>query len=76
MAYEPMILWREGDWRCEFHPAAGGDSRLKVFHGEKLATIEAAPAGTPAFQRANILRHRVLRGDLRAGDGLSSTHID
>jgi hypothetical protein len=76
MKYEPMILWREGAWRCEFHPAAGGDSRLKVFHGEQLATVEAAPSGNPAFQRANILRHRVLRGDLRPDHGVSSSHID
>jgi hypothetical protein len=76
MMNEPMILWREGEWRCEFHQATVGDARLKVFHGDKLATVEAAPAGNPAFQRANILRHRVLRGDLRSDDGVSTTHID
>jgi hypothetical protein len=65
MTSDPIILWREGDWRCEFHREYGGQSRLKVFLGDILATIEAAPPGHPAFQRANILRHRVLRGDLR-----------
>ena len=65
MTSDPIILWREGNWRCEFHRDYGGHSRLKVFHGDVLATIEAAPAGNPAFQRANVLRDRVLRGDLR-----------
>ena len=59
-----IVLWQEQDWRCECHPGVGGESRLEVYRGETLAAAEATPSGTPAEQRAAVLRQRVLRGDL------------
>jgi uncharacterized protein YodC (DUF2158 family) len=62
---ENIVIWREGQWRCEFHPGFGGASRLEVYHGEALVTAEASESGEPSLRRAEILRQRVLRGDLR-----------
>jgi hypothetical protein len=36
-----------------------------VYRGDVLATAEATPSGNPAHHRANVLRQRVVRGDLK-----------
>ena len=61
-----VVLWNEGAWRCEFHAGVGGLARLVVHHGDRLVSAETAPAGPPAYLRAEVLRQRVLRGDLVA----------
>jgi hypothetical protein len=66
-----QVLWREGDWRCEYHPRLAGTAWLQVYHGDVLATAETTPSGTAAHQRATVLRHRVLRGDLSANPSTS-----
>lgn len=50
-----LILWSEGDWRCELHPAAGAAASLKVFQGDHLIVIEPTIVGPLAFRRAEIL---------------------
>ena len=62
-----VIIWAEGHWRCELHPAARGESRLKIFRGEKLEVIEPTFAGPRAHDRAEILR-RLLCGDCAPTD--------
>lgn len=61
---DAVQLWNEGKWRCEFHRGIGGHSRLEVYWGDDLVTAESAPTGNPAYLRAEVLRQRVLRGDL------------
>lgn len=61
---EVIILWREGAWRCEFHPGIAGQSRLLVYRGEQVAAAESTPSGEPALRRADVLRQRVIRGDI------------
>jgi hypothetical protein len=61
------VLWSEGQWRCELRTGPAGSARLAVLHAEKLVTAEATVAGLMAKYRAEILRQRVLRGDLRPG---------
>ena len=68
MVTSPIVLWRAGDWRCELHPGVGGAARLEVYYGEAPVMAEASVAGRMAEYRAEILRQRVLRGDLRAPD--------
>lgn len=60
----PRVLWTEDDWRCELHSAPGGEARLEIRCRETLVTTENLP-GSVAELRADILRQRVLRGDLR-----------
>ena len=64
MSNQVIVLWREGDWRCEFHDGFAGTARLVVYRGDILATSEATPSGNPAHHRAAVLRQRVVRGDL------------
>ena len=64
MRDEVLVLWREGDWRCEWHPASAGAARLEVYRGDLLATAESTPSGEGARLRATILRRRVLEGHL------------
>ena len=64
MTDDVMVLWREGDWRCEFRSGSAGVARLEVYHRDVLATSEATPSGQPAHHRAAVLRQRVIRGDL------------
>jgi hypothetical protein len=56
MVRDVSEVWREGDWSCELHCAAGGQARLKIFRGEKLEVIEPTCVGDPAYARAEILR--------------------
>lgn len=70
-AVSVQVLWREGEWRCEYHPRLAGTAWLQVYHGDVLTTAETTPSGTAAQQRAAVLRHRVLRGDLSAGSAAS-----
>ena len=63
---EIVILWREGEFRCEFHAGIAGSSRLIVYFREQPVTAESTPSGQAAYARADILRQRVRRGDLRA----------
>lgn len=65
MGSNAIVLWREGEWRCEFHDGFAGTARLEVYHGDVLATAEATPSGNPAHHRADVLRQRVVRGDLK-----------
>jgi hypothetical protein len=59
------VLWTQGAWRCVIRAGPAGSARLAVLHGEQLVTAEATVAGLLAKYRAEVLRQRVLRGDLR-----------
>jgi hypothetical protein len=67
-SHDVVVLWREHDWRCEVHAGIAGASRLVVYLGEQPVVAETMPAGATAHHRAEVLRHRVRRGDLRASD--------
>jgi hypothetical protein len=58
------VLWKEGDWRCEFNPGLAGSGRLEVYQADQLVLTEETLSGPTAIQRAEILRQRLLRGDL------------
>ena len=67
MPRDIVILWTEGDWRCEIHTGAiPGEGRFLVYCGDSVVTAEAVHLGAAAYARAEILRQRVLRGDMRA----------
>jgi hypothetical protein len=51
-----LILWTEGDWRCELYPAPGGAAFLKIFRREDLVVVESTFVGGLACKRAEILR--------------------
>ena len=59
-----QVLWSESGWRCVYHPGFAGQGRLEVYRGESLVSAEATPSGLAATQRGEVLRHRVIRGDL------------
>ena len=61
-----LLIWAEGDWRCELHPRGGGEARLKILHAEEVIAVEPTYTGRLAYARAEILRQRVRRGNLRA----------
>ncbi len=65
-SHDAQVLWTEGDWRCEYHAAIAGQGRLEVYKGEVLVTAESTVTGPPSAYRSEVLRQRVLRGDLRA----------
>lgn len=60
-----QVVWSEGEWRCDFHPGVAGHARLEIYHSGQLIAAETAPSGPPSYFRAEVLRQRVLRGDLR-----------
>ena len=64
MARDVLILWNEGDWRCEIHTGDLGVGRFLVYCGDSVVTAESVHMGAAAYARAEILRQRVLRGDL------------
>ena len=66
MARDVVTLWKEGDWRCEIHTGTfPGEGSFLVYRGESIVTAESVHMGVAAYTRAEILRQRVLRGDLR-----------
>jgi hypothetical protein len=66
MPRDVLVLWTEGDWRGELHTSGiPGEGRILVYRGETVVTAESVHMGTAAYTRAEILRQRVLRGDLR-----------
>jgi hypothetical protein len=67
-SHEMLVLWREEDWRCEFHPSPDGNGRLEVYWCGEVVTAETTLSHAVAEHRGEILRQRVLRGDLRAND--------
>ena len=68
MARDVVTLWNEGDWRCEIQTdAIPGQGRFLIYCGDSVVTAESVHMGLAAYTRAEILRQRVLRGDLRAG---------
>ena len=64
MARDVLILWNEGDWRCEIHAGDLGVGRFLVYCGDSVVTAESVNMGTAAYARAETLRQRILRGDL------------
>ena len=73
-----IVLWREHDWRCELHSGTSGSCRLLVYRGDVVACAEAIVSGHTAYIRAEVLRRRVLHGNLsvpRHGDGEPSDSI-
>ena len=68
-----LVLWEEGDWRCEFNPGLAGVGRLEVYQADQLILAEEALSGPSAAQRAEILRQRLLRGNLRPARRRRST---
>ena len=62
-----LTLWNESGWRCEYYTGFGGQGRLEVYRGGQLIAAETTPVGEPAMVRGEVLRHRVLRGDLPMG---------
>ena len=66
MARDVLVLWNEGDWRCEIHTGRiPGEGSFLVYCGDDVVTAESVSLGAAAYSRAEILRQRVLRGDLR-----------
>ena len=66
MARDVVTLWNEGAWRCEIHTGeVPGQGSFLIYCGDAVVTAESVPLGTAAYTRAEILRQRVLRGDLR-----------
>lgn len=67
MARDALILWHEGDWRCEIRTGGfPGEGSFLVYRGDSVVTAESVQLGTAAYARAEILRQRVLRGDLHS----------
>ena len=66
MTREVAVLWREGAWHCQHHGGFAGEGRLLVYCHEVVVADEFVVTGPGVEIRAEILRHRVLRGDLRA----------
>jgi hypothetical protein len=64
--HETVVLWTDGEWRCDYHPGYGGAGRLEVYRADQLVTVEGALSISLAQHRGEVLRQRVLRGDLRA----------
>ena len=56
MARDVLVLWTDGDWRCELHQGLGDAARLEVYKGDQLITAEASIVGRMAHYRAEILR--------------------
>jgi hypothetical protein len=66
MARDVLILWNEGDWRCEIQTGGiPGQARFLVYHGATVVTAESVHLGAATYARAEIVRQRVVRGDLR-----------
>ena len=66
MVRDAVILWNEGDWRCEIHPGRiPGQGSFLVYCGDSIVTAESVHMGAAAYTRAEVLRQRVVRGDLR-----------
>jgi hypothetical protein len=59
-----VVLWTEGDWRCEFHARGGIEGRLDVYRADQLIASENTLSVLIAEHRGEVLRQRVLRGDL------------
>ena len=73
MARDVLILWNEGDWRCEVHTGGfPGEGSFLVYRGNSIVTAQSVHLGTAVYARAEILRQRVLRGDLRTTSERSS----
>ena len=67
MTRDVLILWNEGDWRCEIHTGRyAGEGSFLVYRGDSVITAESVHLGAAAYARAEILRQRVLRGDLHS----------
>ena len=67
MPRDVVTLWNEGDWRCEIHTGGcPGEGSFLVYRGDSIVTAESVHMGVAAYTRAEILRQRVLRGDLRS----------
>jgi hypothetical protein len=65
MPDQVLVLWTEADWRCEFRARAGADGRLDVYQADQLVVSENTLSAQIGKQRGEVLRQRVLRGDLR-----------
>ena len=67
MPQDVVTLWNEGDWRCEIQTGTiPGEGRFLIYCREAIVTHESVNMGTAAYTRAEVLRQRLLRGDLRA----------
>jgi hypothetical protein len=65
MPRDVLVLWNEGPWRCEMHTAGvPGEGGFLVYRGDAIITAESVHLGPAAYARAEILRQRVLRGDM------------
>ena len=60
------VLWREDSWRCELDTGdIRGEGRLLVYYGARIISAESVHVSASLSARAEALRQRVLRGDLR-----------
>jgi hypothetical protein len=61
-AHETVVLWTDGEWRCEYHAGYADAGRLEIYCGERLVTAEGTQSPSLAKRRADMLHHRVIRG--------------
>ena len=52
MAQDVLILWNEGDWRCEIHTGDLGVGRFLVYCGDSVVTAESVHMGAAACTHA------------------------
>jgi hypothetical protein len=55
-----LVLWEEGDWRCEFNPGLAGVGRLEVYQADQLILAEEALSG-PSAAHAKLKNSRTGR---------------
>ena len=53
---DQVVLWAEGNWRCELHAWTSERALLKIFLGEERVILEPVFVGESAFRRAKVLR--------------------
>ena len=53
---DQLVLWSEGNWRCELHARTSERGLLKIFQGEERIILEPVFVGESAFRRAEVLR--------------------
>jgi hypothetical protein len=68
MTRDVVVLWSEGNWRCEIHtgrmPGAGS---FIVYRGDDVVTAESVNTGAMAYARAEVLPAGSTRRSPRLG---------
>ena len=76
MTADSFTLWQEGRWYCVLSAGEGTPARVELWTNRDLVAAQTLPDRSQAMSYAEVLRQRVLHGELQTYNERMKPHCE